>query len=141
MIVRKLATDQHALLEFKHQIIDPHNILATNWTTSYSVCNWVGVSCAAKHSRVIALNLPNMDFSGTLPPYLGNLSFLVSLNLSSNNFHGQLPRKLGQLSRLKLIDLNFNFLNGEIPPWFGRLNKVLHCVSVITISQARSLNQ
>ncbi|MBA0566622.1 hypothetical protein Golob_011421, partial [Gossypium lobatum] len=45
-------TDQHALLAFKHQIIDSHNILANSWTTNNSVCNWAGVSCAAKHQRV-----------------------------------------------------------------------------------------
>ncbi|XWS08124.1 hypothetical protein CRYUN_Cryun41cG0052700 [Craigia yunnanensis] len=126
LIVRNLTTDQHALFEFKQQIIDPHNILANNWTTTYSVCNWVGVSCAAKHRRVRALNLFNMYLTGTISPHLGNLSFLVSLNLSYNNFHGQLPRELGQLSRLKFIELSYNFLSGEIPSWFGRLDKVLY---------------
>ncbi|TYJ17281.1 hypothetical protein E1A91_A09G041700v1 [Gossypium mustelinum] len=165
MIVRNLTTDQHALLAFKHQIIiDPHNILADNWTTNYPACNWAGVSCTAKHTRVPerskdnfqlqylsnerhfhtinlskdeitlhdpevrALNLFNMNLTGTIPPQLGNLSFLVSLNLSHNNFHDHLPRELGQLSRLKLIDLSSNFLNGEIPSCFGRLDKVLHLI-------------
>ena len=126
MIVRNLITDQHALLEFKHRISDPHNILANNWITTYSVCNWVGVSCAAKHRRVRALHLPNMDLTGTISPHLGNLSFLVSLNLSYNNFHGHFPRELGQLSRLKLIELSSNFLIGEIPSWFGRLDKIVN---------------
>ncbi|XWS08091.1 hypothetical protein CRYUN_Cryun41cG0049000 [Craigia yunnanensis] len=126
MIVRNLTTDQHALLEFKYRIIDPHNFLANNWTTTYSVCNWVGVSCTAKHKRVGALNLPNMYLTGTIPPHLGNLSFLVSLNLSDNNFQGRLPRELGQLSRLKFIELSSNFLSGEIPSWFRRLDKVFY---------------
>ncbi|XWS08056.1 hypothetical protein CRYUN_Cryun41cG0045300 [Craigia yunnanensis] len=125
MIVRNLATDQHVLLEFKHRIIDPHNIIVNNWTTTYSVCNWIGVFCVAKHRRVRALHLPNINLTGTIPPHLGNLSFLVSLDLSHNNFLGHLPRELVQLSRLKLIDLSFNFLRGEIPLWFGRLDKVL----------------
>ncbi|XVF82915.1 hypothetical protein PTKIN_Ptkin16aG0089500 [Pterospermum kingtungense] len=124
LTVRNLTTDQHALLEFKRRIIDPRNILADNWTTTTSVCNWIGVSCAAKHRRVKTLNLSNMDLTGNVPPHLGNLSFLVSLNLSHNNFHGHLPKELGQLSRLKLVELSSNFLTGEIPSWFGRLNKV-----------------
>ncbi|XVE68698.1 hypothetical protein DITRI_Ditri09bG0089700 [Diplodiscus trichospermus] len=126
MIVRNLTTDQHVLLEFKSKILDPHNILAYNWTTTTSVCNWVGVSCAAKHRRVRALNLSNMDLSGTIPSHLGNLSFLDSLDLSNNSFHGHLPTEMGQLRHLKFIKLSFNFFRGEIPSWFGRLNKVLY---------------
>ncbi|WRX26667.1 Leucine-rich repeat-containing N-terminal [Theobroma cacao] len=49
--VRNLTTDQHALLEFKDQTIDPHNILANNWTNTQSVCNWVGVYGSAKQSH------------------------------------------------------------------------------------------
>ena len=128
MTVRNLTTDQYALLQFKQRIIDPHNILV-NWTTATSVCNWVGVSCAAKHRRVKALNLPNMNFTGSIPPHLGNLSFLVSLNLSHNNFHGHLPTEMGQLNRLKYIKLSSNFLSGEIPSWFGRLES-LHMISL-----------
>ncbi|XVF78332.1 hypothetical protein PTKIN_Ptkin14bG0123800 [Pterospermum kingtungense] len=125
--LRNLTTDQQALLQFKHRITDPHNILTNNWTIASSVCNWVGVSCAAKHKRVRALNLPDMGLTATvIPPHIGNLSFLVSLNLSGNNFHGDLPRELGKLSRLKHIELSFNFLSGEIPTWFGRLDEVLY---------------
>nr|KJB60475.1 hypothetical protein B456_009G307100 [Gossypium raimondii] len=121
---RNLTTDQSVLLEFKHQINDPHGILVDNWTTSHSFCNWTGVTCGAKHKRIKALNLPNMNLIGTIPPELGNLSFLASLNLSGNGFHGDLPGELGQLSRLKLVDLSSNFFTGEIPSSFGRLNQV-----------------
>ncbi|XVF54623.1 hypothetical protein PTKIN_Ptkin05aG0196400 [Pterospermum kingtungense] len=126
MTVRNLTTDQHALLDFKNRIIDPHNILANNWTTTSPVCNWVGVSCAAKHSRVGALRLPNLGLAGTIPSQIGNLSFLVSLDLSGNNFYGNLPRELTKLNRLKHIELSFNFLSGEIPTMFVRLDKVLY---------------
>ncbi|XVE68705.1 hypothetical protein DITRI_Ditri09bG0090500 [Diplodiscus trichospermus] len=126
MIARNLTTDQHALLEFKNQIFDPHNILTDNWTTTTSACNWIGVSCAIKHRRVRALNLSNMDLTGTIPSHLGNLSFLDSLNLKNNNFRGHLPTAMGQLSRLKFIELSFYFFSGEITSWLGMLNKVLY---------------
>ncbi|XP_021298320.1 probable LRR receptor-like serine/threonine-protein kinase At3g47570 [Herrania umbratica] len=113
--VRNLTTDQHALLEFKHHIIDPQNILANNWSNTHSVCNWVGVSCSAKHSRVIALSLPNMDLTGTVPPHLGNLSFLVSLNLDDNHFHGHLPSTVYNISSLQMISLASNGLSGSLP--------------------------
>ncbi|XVF18709.1 hypothetical protein REPUB_Repub11eG0046100 [Reevesia pubescens] len=124
MTLRNLTTDHFALLEFKDRILDPHHVLANNWTTSTSVCNWFGVSCGVNHRRVISLDLPNTSLTGTIPPQLGNLSFLVYLDMSSNDFHGHLPKELGQLRRLRLINLRFNSLDGEIPSWFGNLQKV-----------------
>ncbi|XVF23055.1 hypothetical protein REPUB_Repub13aG0004900 [Reevesia pubescens] len=124
MTLRNLTTDQFVLLEFKDRILDPHHVLSNNWTTSISVCDWFGVSCGVNHRRIISLDLPNMSLTGTIPPHLGNLSFLVYLNMSRNNFHGHLPKELGQLHRLRFIDLRTNSFDGEIPSWFGNLHKV-----------------
>ncbi|MBA0721751.1 hypothetical protein Golax_009258 [Gossypium laxum] len=101
MTARNLNSDQFALLEFKDRLADPQNVLANNWTASTSVCRWIGVSCGIIHERVIALNLTSMNLRGTIPPYLGNLSFLLSLDLSRNNFYGLLPKELGQAESLK----------------------------------------
>ncbi|KAK5834027.1 hypothetical protein PVK06_017897 [Gossypium arboreum] len=124
MTVRNLNSDQFALLEFKDSIAGPQNVLANNWTASTSVCNWIGVSCGIIHKRVIALNLTSMNLRGTIPPHLGNLSFLLSLDLSSNHFYGHLPKELGQLHRLRILRLSYNRLNGEIPSWLGNLQRV-----------------
>ncbi|TYG71505.1 hypothetical protein ES288_D05G401900v1 [Gossypium darwinii] len=124
MTVRNLNSDKFALFEFKDRIVDPQNVLANNWTNSTSVCKWVGVSCGIIHERVVALNLTNMNLRRTIPPHLGNLSFLFSLDLSNNNFYGHLPKELGQLHRLRIIQLSYNRLNGEIPPWLGNLHRV-----------------
>ncbi|PPD96925.1 hypothetical protein GOBAR_DD06059 [Gossypium barbadense] len=124
MTVRNLNSDQFALLEFKDRIVGPQNVLANNWTASTSVCNWIGVSCGILHKRVIALNLTSVNLRGTIPPHLGNLSFLLSLDLSSNHFYGHLPKELGQLHRLRILQLSYNRLNGEIPSWLGNLERV-----------------
>ncbi|GLT96522.1 hypothetical protein SLE2022_141370 [Rubroshorea leprosula] len=125
MSQKNFTTDQSSLLEFKAYITpDSFNILYPNWSSATSMCNWVGVSCSALHRRVTALDLSNMNLTGSLPPHLGNLSFLVSLNLSGNNFHGHLPPKLGKLRRLRLIDLSSNFLEGSIPDEIGLLSKL-----------------
>ncbi|XP_022746772.1 receptor kinase-like protein Xa21 [Durio zibethinus] len=121
MTVTNLTTDQSTLLEFKGQIVDHHNVLASNWTTSSTVCHWVGISCSARHGRVTVLDLSGLGLGGSLVPHLGNLSFLVSLNLTGNNFHGNLPNELAKLRRLKLIDLSCNAFSGEIPSWFESL--------------------
>ncbi|KAL6272453.1 hypothetical protein ACE6H2_023145 [Prunus campanulata] len=119
-----ITTDRSALLALRaHVTSDPHNILV-NWSTTTSVCNWAGVVCGARHLRVASLNLSYMDLTGTIPPYLGNLSFLVELDLGNNSFHDTLPHELSYLRRLKFISFKFNNFMGYIPSWFGSFPKL-----------------
>ncbi|KAL5063094.1 hypothetical protein RYX36_024831 [Vicia faba] len=99
-------------------------MLANNWSTSSSVCNWVGVTCDNKHNRVHSLNLTNMGLRGTLSPNLGNLSFLVILDLSNNRFGGMFPNEVCRLRRLKVLDFGFNGFVGEIPMALGELSQL-----------------
>ncbi|KAL0305607.1 UNVERIFIED_CONTAM: putative receptor-like protein kinase [Sesamum radiatum] len=125
-----IMTDQSALLVFKSQFEqEPGNVLARNWSSDTPVCSWTGITCSSRHLRVAAINVPNMDLSGIIPPQLGNLSFLVSLDLSGNKFHGGLPQELAKLKRLRINDpaeigdlhnlkrlvLGENNLSGPIP--------------------------
>ncbi|CDP18319.1 unnamed protein product [Coffea canephora] len=121
-----VTTDQLALLALRDRMInsEPREILAKNWSITSSVCDWIGVTCGSRHRRVTALNISNMNLTGTLPPQLGNLSFLGSLNISSNNFHGELPDELVHLRRLRYLDFGINNLGGELPSWFGLLHKL-----------------
>ncbi|KAF5475298.1 hypothetical protein F2P56_007115 [Juglans regia] len=125
--IPNIATDQAALLALKFGISHPdpdHNILASNWSANTSVCSWIGVTCGSKHHRVIALNLSYMGLEGTIPPQIGNLSFLVSLRLRNNSFHGSVPNELSRLYRLKNLNFGFNNFNGEIPSSLGLLSKL-----------------
>ncbi|MBA0654631.1 hypothetical protein Goklo_021596, partial [Gossypium klotzschianum] len=120
-----ITADQSALLAVKSHIThDPHNFLATNWSTSTSVCNWIGVTCGSRHHRVTALNLSSMDLTGTISSQLGNLSFLSWLDIHQNSFHGSLPIELTNLRRMKYLDFGNNSFNGEIPSWFGCFTKL-----------------
>ncbi|PQQ11041.1 putative LRR receptor-like serine/threonine-protein kinase [Prunus yedoensis var. nudiflora] len=65
-----------------------------------------------------------MDLTATIPPHLGNLSFLVKLHFRNNSFHGTLPQELARLRRLQLINFGFNNFMGTIPAWFGSLSKL-----------------
>ena len=121
------STDQSALLALKAQITsDPQNILTTNWSSAFNsnICNWVGITCGARHHRVTALNLSYMGLTGVIPPHLGNLSFLVELGLKNNSFHGPLPQELSRLRRLKRINFGNNNFMGTIPSWFGSFPKL-----------------
>ncbi|KAK9016722.1 hypothetical protein V6N11_079216 [Hibiscus sabdariffa] len=115
-----ITTDQSALLVLKSRIThDPHDFLTTNWSSSTSVCNWIGVTCGSIHNRVIVLNLSSMDLTGTIPSQLGNLSFLTSFNIRHNSFHGSIPTEFIKLHRLKYLNFGNNSFSGEIPALFG----------------------
>lgn len=119
-----VTTDQSALLALKaHITSDPRNIL-TNWSTTTSFCNWVGVTCVARILRVAVLNISYFGLTGTIPPELGNLSFLVQLDFTNNSFHGTLPMELSRLHQLKLVSFGYNNFNGTIPSWFKSLCKL-----------------
>ncbi|CAJ2658813.1 unnamed protein product [Trifolium pratense] len=127
---KNITTDEFALLSFKSSItLDPYHMLS-NWsissssTSSFSSCNWLGVTCDEHHGRVKALNLGNMGLKGTISPQLGNLSFLLVLDLNGNSFHGELPHELLHLKRLKLLNLSNNGFVGEIPSRIGYLSKL-----------------
>ncbi|KAK8272556.1 hypothetical protein V6Z11_D11G340400 [Gossypium hirsutum] len=120
-----ITVDQSALLALKSHIThDPHNFWTTNWSTSTSVCSWIGVTCGSKHYRVTALNLSSMDLTGTISSQLGNLSFLAWLDIHQNSFLGSLPIELTNLRRMKYLDFGNNSFNGEIPLWFGCFSKL-----------------
>ncbi|KAL4272843.1 hypothetical protein GQ457_13G003210 [Hibiscus cannabinus] len=125
MNLTTLLTDQSALLALKDNVIhDPENVLTTNWSVSSPVCNWFGVSCGSKHRRVTALDLTGLGLVATLPPHLGNLSFLSLLSIKDNSFHGTLPVQLSNLHRLKHLDFGNNSFSGEIPSWLGSLTEL-----------------
>ncbi|XP_045807602.1 receptor-like protein 43 [Trifolium pratense] len=126
---KNITTDEFSLLAFKSSItLDPYHMLS-NWSisssfTSFSSCNWLGVTCDEHHGRVKGLNLSSMGLKGTISPQLGNLSFLVVLDLNGNSFHGELPHELLHLKRLKLLNLSNNGFVGEIPSRIGYLSKL-----------------
>ncbi|XVF78966.1 hypothetical protein PTKIN_Ptkin14bG0180800 [Pterospermum kingtungense] len=118
-------TDQLALLALKSQIThETGSLLTTNWSTSTSVCNWIGVTCGSSDHRVTALNLSDMGLTGTIQPHLGNLSFLTSLDFSHNSLYGSLPIELANLHRLKYLNFGNNSFIGDIPSWFGSFTEL-----------------
>ncbi|KAL5853984.1 hypothetical protein ACOSQ3_003776 [Xanthoceras sorbifolium] len=115
-LTTNIATDGRALLALKARIThDPNNLLANNWSTSSSLCNWIGVTCGVRHRRVTRLNISSFGLEGTVPPQLGNLSFLAVLDISNNSFYGSLPDEFAHLRRLLHIDFNYNQLSGTVP--------------------------
>ncbi|OMO97526.1 hypothetical protein COLO4_14555 [Corchorus olitorius] len=108
-------SDRLALLDFKNRVTnDPRKIMAS-WNDSLHFCSWFGVTCSPSNGRVVILNLEAQNLAGSIPPSIGNLTFLTGINLRSNNFHGELPQELGRLSRLQHLNLSINSFIGKIP--------------------------
>ncbi|PON69034.1 Serine/threonine protein kinase [Parasponia andersonii] len=110
-------SDKLSLLDLKTHLAGGDNTGAVLglWNDSIEFCQWQGVTCSRQHRRVTILKLGGQGLSGTIPPSIGNLTFLRRMNMSSNDLHGTIPREIGQLSRLEHLDLSRNFLEGPIP--------------------------
>ncbi|KAL1150675.1 hypothetical protein V6Z11_A10G279900 [Gossypium hirsutum] len=94
------------------------------WNSSIHFCQWHGVTCGRNDRRVIKLELQFLKLSGSLSPFIGNLSFLKELNLVSNNFHSQIPQEIGRLRRLETLQLSNNSMTGEIPSNLSSCSKL-----------------
>nr|ABG73621.1 leucine-rich repeat receptor-like kinase [Populus tomentosa] len=111
-----------ALMGFKNSLHDPHNIL--NWDEhAVDPCSWAMVTCSPDNF-VTSLGAPSQRLSGTLSPYIGNLTNLQSLLLQDNNISGHIPSELGRLPKLKTIDLSSNNFSGQIPSALSNLNNL-----------------
>ncbi|XP_057550416.1 probable LRR receptor-like serine/threonine-protein kinase At3g47570 isoform X2 [Amaranthus tricolor] len=120
-------TDRQALLEFKAKITgDPFSVLSS-WNDTLHYCNWHGVTCGHMHQRVTYLDLPSLQFTGIISPYVGNLSFLRGLRLHNNSFGGILPPEIGRLHRLQYLFIRNNSIGGGIP------SNISGCSSLIAL--------
>lgn len=84
--------------------------------------SWTGVMCSqGRRIRVVALNLTGMGFSGSLSPYVANMTALTGIWLGKNRLYGPIPN-LSSLKNLETLHLNDNQLNGPIPSSLGAIS-------------------
>ncbi|PSR92707.1 Leucine-rich repeat receptor-like serine/threonine-protein kinase [Actinidia chinensis var. chinensis] len=85
---------------------------------------WTGVTCSeGSRIRVVALNLTSMGLSGSLSPYLANLTAVTDIWLGNNSLSGTIP-DLSLLKILKTLHLEDNKLTGEIPTSLGNIESL-----------------
>ncbi|XP_070023967.1 probable LRR receptor-like serine/threonine-protein kinase At3g47570 [Nicotiana sylvestris] len=130
-LAMNISTDQSSLLALKaHVTPDPYHILSKNWSSSTSVCNWIGITCGSRHQRVTVLNISELSrlrkliaidissngLNGSNVLSVFNISSLDYLGLMDASLTGDLPSDLcRRLPRLQKLFLSSNMLSGEIP--------------------------
>ncbi|PIA34000.1 hypothetical protein AQUCO_03900112v1, partial [Aquilegia coerulea] len=75
--------------------------------------------------NLTTLYLYKNQLSGSIPLELGNLKSLMDLELSTNNFTGLIPPSLGNLQNLTTLYLHENQLFGSIPLELGNLKSLM----------------
>jgi len=91
----------------------------SGWLENISPCAWYGVACVNGH--VHALYLAGNRLGGSLPPALGQLSYLSGLHLENNELSGSIPPELGGLTNLAELTLHGNQFEGNVPAELGSL--------------------
>jgi len=61
------------------------------------------------------------NFTGEIPPKIGNLVMIKVLNLSHNSLTGPIPPTSSNLKEIESLDFSYNKLDGEIPPQLTEL--------------------
>ena len=112
--------EKEALLKFYH---------ATNgsnwkikWDLSLSVSTWYGVEI--EDGKVAALNLPDNNLQGELPPEFFDLVNLERIDLHKNKLEGTLPNEVNSFKELEVLDISSNKISGELPLSFGSLKNL-----------------
>ncbi|KAK4362660.1 hypothetical protein RND71_017901 [Anisodus tanguticus] len=74
-------------------------------------------------SHLIALDFSFNNFSGIIPPTIGNCLSLGDFHMQGNSLHGTIP-DIGALMDLQFLDLSLNNLSGPIPHFMENLTSL-----------------
>ena len=126
---------ERAALAALYNATDGRNwVDADNWGTDMPLGDWYGVR-TDDAGRVESIDLRGQwdsearlpiphGLSGSIPPELGYLPYLVSLDLGNNHLTGPIPAELGNLASLRYLGFTRNNLTGAIPPTLTNLTSL-----------------
>ncbi|CAK9162476.1 unnamed protein product, partial [Ilex paraguariensis] len=144
-------TDGQALLDFKNRITEDPLQIISSWNDSLHFCKWweshdseLGVTrlvgsippSIGNLTFLTGINLRNNSFNGAIPQEMGRLIHLQHLNFTYNSFVGRIPTNITHCTELTVLDLVYNELVGQIPDQLSSLSKLLSLVLASTILQA-----
>ncbi|XP_059296194.1 receptor-like kinase TMK3 [Lycium ferocissimum] len=131
------APEVMALLEFLDELNYPSK-LVESWSGD-NPCDgtWWGLSCDI-NQKVIVINLPKSNLSGTLSPSIAKLDALTHIYLGSNNISGSVPSSWTSLKHLVLLDLSNNHICLPLPKFTAPLKLILSGNSLLNSSPLRA---
>jgi Leucine-rich repeat (LRR) protein len=115
--------DSLALVAIYKSTDGPNWYYKNNWLTG-RMSSWKNVDVI--NGRVLHLNLNDNNLKGTIPPEVGNLTYLTNLSISGNyKLEGTIPSSVGQLTNLINLSFGANNLTGIIPVELGNCRNLL----------------
>ena len=121
-----LLKQRSALMALYNSLNGNQWINKENWGSDKPLGEWYGVT-ADEDGFVVWIDIRQNNFSGTLPPEIGDLLRLQQLTFDpglSNGIHGVIPPEIGKLKELVYLNLGANELTGEIPEELYSLSKL-----------------
>nr|AFK42267.1 unknown [Lotus japonicus] len=144
--------DKKVLLQIKKDLNNPY--LLASWNPETACCDWYCVECDPKTHRITSLiissSVPETNFSGQIPPSVGDLPYLQVLEfhklpkltgpiqpaiakltnlrwliLTWTNISGPIPDFLSELPNLQWLHLSFNNPTGPIPSSLSKLPNLI----------------
>ncbi|KAF6167071.1 hypothetical protein GIB67_041326 [Kingdonia uniflora] len=106
-----LINDAHILSSLKQgfEFSDP---TLSDWDSlnPSSVCSWVGIRCFRE--RVVAIDLTDLNLSGSVSLAVSSLDRLINLSLADNNFTGMI--EITNLTNLRFLNISNNQFIGSL---------------------------
>ena len=108
------------------------------WGQSYSVLNTTELHIGDNEftgsippeigdlTNLTYLSLYRNQLTGSIPPEIGNLTNLINLEIVEDQLTGEIPIQIGSLTNLQHLNLQQNQLTGSIPPEIGSLTNLQH---------------
>jgi Fibronectin type III domain/IPT/TIG domain len=100
-----------------------------NWLNPPGTENtWYGVYTDDQNTHVKKLLLQINGLKGSIPPEIGNLTYLDWLGLDYNSLSGSIPPELCNLENAESVTMQSNALTGVIPQGIGNMQnlQILH---------------
>lgn len=121
--------DRSALIAFYNSTNGDEWINNTNWCSDKPLNEWYGISTNSTGTvRDIILEYNNL--TGTIPPEIGNLTYLRQINVGGNRLTGSIPSEIGKLKHLERAIFNVNELSGRLPVELAECDK-LHTFDIL----------